>query len=431
MTLSDLAGGWTVGGSTSEPLLSGPRAALRVDATVRRWIEGRGDPDNPLFAETLERVLARTGAFGADEVDRSEPPRPLAPATGPAVSIVIPNVNAAPLLEECLASIAEQTYAPIEVIVVDGGSTDASLETADAYGARIVALPPGTNFSEACNAGAESAAGEQILLLNNDTRLAEDAVAQMARLADTDVAAVCAMTRRADLPGVVESLGNVYGHGGFGAGRFAGFVDLGQFAREPELFSAAFTAVLISRRAWEDVGPLDPAYGFYYEDVDWSMRARIDRWRILPAPHALVWHEGSASTARAPSRVKLTHVTRNRLVMTQKVLRARTAQSFLRAFVKEDVKSVIRSVRRGDIEQLGIVAESWAGAAVRIPPVRRARRRLGGHHNLDMHLLFANQNGPALMSGSYPLIDAAAIRGYYMRALVDADAFSGAASAGP
>lgn len=431
MTLPDLAEGWTIGGSADAPLLSGPRGGVRVDATVRRWIEREGDPDNPLFAETLERVLVRTGAFGADERERSEPPRPLPPATGPAVSIVIPNVNAAPLLKECLASIAEQTYAPIEVIVVDGGSADASLETADGYGARIVALPPGTNFSEACNAGAVSAAGEQILLLNNDTRLAEDAVAQMALLTDTDVAAVCAMTRRADLPGVVESLGNVYGHGGFGAGRFAGFVDLGQFAREPELFSAAFTAVLISRRAWEAVGPLDPVYGFYYEDVDWSMRARIDRWRILPAPHALVWHEGSASTARAPSRVKLTHVTRNRLVMTQKVLRARTAQSFLRAFVKEDVKSVIRSVRRGDGEQLRIVADSWAGAAVRIPHVLGERRRLAAHHNLDMRLLFANQNGPALMSGAYPLIDAPAIRGYYMRALLDADAFSGAGSAGP
>jgi GT2 family glycosyltransferase len=431
LSLPPLADGWTIEGSAEAPLLSGPQGALRIDASVRRYLEDAGDPDNPLFETTVGRVLARTGAFGTDRLDASEPPRPDAPAVGPAVSIVIPNLNAERLLEACLRSVAEQSYAPIEVIVVDGGSTDGSRDLADGYGARVLDLPAGANFSEACNAGAALASGEHILLLNNDTRLAGDAVAQMARLVGDDVAAVCAMTRRADLPGIVESLGNVYGHGGFGAGRFAGFADLGQFADEPELFSAAFTAVLIARRAWEDVGPLDPVYGFYYEDVDWSMRARIDRWRILPAPHALVWHEGSASTAQAPTRVKLTHVTRNRLVMTQKVLRARTAQSFLRAFVKEDVKSVLRAVRHGHVDQIRVVAESWAGAAARIPHVLSERRRLATRHNLDMRLLFANQNGPALMSGGFPLVDRAAIRGYYMLALLDAEALSAEGSAGP
>ncbi len=372
-------------------------------------------------------MLARTGALGSEALEASEPSRPATPGEGPLVSIVIPNVDGVSMLEPCLASIAAQGYRRLETLVVDGGSTDTSVAVAGERGAHVLNLPRGTDFSSACNAGVDATSGDHVLLLNNDTRLAPDAVAQLVRLADRDVAAVCAMTRRADLPGIVESLGNVYGHGGFGAGRFAGFADLGQFAAEPELFSAAFTAVLISRRAWHAIGPLDPIYGFYYEDVDWSMRARIAQWRILPAPHALVWHEGSASTTKAPSRVKLTYVTRNRLVMTQKVLRARTAQSFLRAFVKEDLKSTVRAVQHRDAERLRVVAHAWAGAAARIPHVLGERLRLADHHRVDMGRLFANQNGPALMSGEYPLVDAPALRGYYMKALSNLGLLSGGA----
>ena len=424
MTAAGLATGWHVKQDAHGPLLAGPRGAARIDATVVRALEDSDGGDNPIFLRTLELVLARVGALGPHALEETEPPRPTARDRGPSVSVVIPNVDAADLLAACLASLASQQYSPLEVVVVDGGSTDDAVARARSAGARVLSVPRGTNFSEACNSGFAAATGEYVLLLNNDTRLAPDAVAQLMRVVRDDVAAVCAMTRRADLPGIIESLGNVYGHGGFGAGRFAGFADLGQLAEEPELFSAAFTAVLITRRAWDHVGPLDPTYGFYYEDVDWSMRARSAGWKILPAPHALVWHEGSASTSRAPSRVKLTFVTRNRLVMTQKVLPWRTSASFLRAFVKEDVKSVLRSLRHGDGEQVGVVAKAWLGAGVRVPHVLSERRRLAPFQRLDALGLFTYQNGPALMSDEYPVIDAAAIRGFYQETALDAGLIS-------
>ena len=119
---------------------------------------------------------------------------------------------------------------------------------------------------------------------------------------------------------------------GFGAPRHAGFVDFGQFARDGELFSASFTAVLIPRRAWDVVGPLDERYGYYYEDVDWSLRARMGGLYVLPAPHALVYHEGSASIGTRPSAYKLRLVTRNRVLWAGKVLRMRNSIGFARRY---------------------------------------------------------------------------------------------------
>ena len=49
------------------------------------------------------------------------------------VSVIVPLYNAAPYIEECLQSVIDSTYEPIEVVVVDDGSTDESLRVAQAF----------------------------------------------------------------------------------------------------------------------------------------------------------------------------------------------------------------------------------------------------------------------------------------------------------
>ncbi len=84
------------------------------------------------------------------------------------LSVVIPALNAAETLADCLESVAEAD----EIVVVDGGSTDETVRIAEARGARLVRSARGRGVQLA--AGAEAAHGDWLLFLHADTRLGPD-----------------------------------------------------------------------------------------------------------------------------------------------------------------------------------------------------------------------------------------------------------------
>lgn len=97
------------------------------------------------------------------------------------ISIVIPALNEARALPATLAAVARQAP-PFEVIVVDGGSRDATVTIAARQGGvQVVAAPRGR--ASQMNAGAQRARGEWLLFLHADTLLAPDALARIRALA--------------------------------------------------------------------------------------------------------------------------------------------------------------------------------------------------------------------------------------------------------
>ena len=82
------------------------------------------------------------------------------------ISVVIPTLDAAASLGPCLASIGEAD----EIVIADGGSTDATASVAERLGARLVRSPRGRGVQLA--AGAAAAKGSWLLFLHADTRLA-------------------------------------------------------------------------------------------------------------------------------------------------------------------------------------------------------------------------------------------------------------------
>ena len=83
------------------------------------------------------------------------------------ISIIIPAVNEARVIEKTLAS--TQTGTNVEVIVADGGSQDNTVAIASAYGAKVLSVPKGR--AKQMNLGATAATGEILLFLHADTRL--------------------------------------------------------------------------------------------------------------------------------------------------------------------------------------------------------------------------------------------------------------------
>lgn len=86
-----------------------------------------------------------------------------------AVSVVIPARNAAKFLAEAVASVRAQTHPVAEIVVVDDGSTDATVAVAQALGreVRVISQPP-AGAAQARNRGAEAATGEWLAFLDAD-----------------------------------------------------------------------------------------------------------------------------------------------------------------------------------------------------------------------------------------------------------------------
>ncbi len=106
----------------------------------------------------------------------------------PAISIVIPNYNYGRFLAEAVNSALDQTLPPYEVIVVDDGSTDNSLEILNAYGDKIkIIQQKNQGVGIARNAGAELASGDYLAFLDADDYWAPEKLAkQVAKFAENN-----------------------------------------------------------------------------------------------------------------------------------------------------------------------------------------------------------------------------------------------------
>lgn len=116
---------------------------------------------------------------------------PALPSGFPSVSVVIPCLNDAEALRGCLASLAEQSVQPAEIVVVDNNSTDNSAQVAAEFGARVV-FEPRPGIPAAAAAGYDAAASDIIARCDADCILPPDWIKQLAEhfAADPGLAAV-------------------------------------------------------------------------------------------------------------------------------------------------------------------------------------------------------------------------------------------------
>ncbi|MBT0995558.1 glycosyltransferase family 2 protein [Cellulomonas sp. DKR-3] len=149
----------------------------------------------------------------------------MTPRALPTVSVVVPALDDAPALARCLQALAGQTVAPLEVVVVDNGSSDATAAVARAAGARVVDEPR-RGIPAAAAAGYDAAVGDVIGRLDADSVPAPDWVERVATTfaRDPRCAAVTGTGRFVDLPAVVGPaamtvyLGAYYVLGGLAVG---------------------------------------------------------------------------------------------------------------------------------------------------------------------------------------------------------------------
>jgi glycosyltransferase involved in cell wall biosynthesis len=212
--------------------------------------------------------------------------------TLPLVSIVTPSFNQARFLEAAIRSILEQDYPRIEYIIVDGGSTDGSLEIIRKYQSRLAywVSEPDQGQTDAINKGFARAQGEILAWLNSDDTYEPGALGE-----------AVAFLQAHPQVGLVYGDANFIDSDGHKIGRFpaaqtdyrrlrSGYVHIPQQA-------AFFRAGL-----WRQVGPLDPSFYFAMDYDLWVRLALLSQVHYLPRTWANFRLHGDSKTVAADDR---------------------------------------------------------------------------------------------------------------------------------
>jgi GT2 family glycosyltransferase len=234
--------------------------------------------------------------------------------------VIIPNWNGARWLPGCLESLAGQTLQPAEIIVVDNGSTDGSLELLrERYPAvRVIELGRNTGFAFAANRGIEAAGGDQVALINTDVELEPAWLGRMTRALESDLAAASVASKMMDLRerDRFYDAGDILRRDGACEQRGRFRHDDGRYDEPGSVFAACAGAALYRRSAVLSLGGFDERFFAYLEDVDLGLRLRLAGWTCVYEP-AVAYHASEGSSG-ALSRPMQTLVERNTLLLVAK-----------------------------------------------------------------------------------------------------------------
>lgn len=223
------------------------------------------------------------------------------------VSIVIPNYNGKHFLEACLTAVFRQTIKDLEVIVVDNGSTDGSLEYLAAFPqVRILSLDRNYGFCRAVNEGIKAADSDYVILLNNDTEAEENfaeallkAIKSDERLFSCSSKMICFHDRER-----MDDAGDYYCALGWAFGRGKGG-EISRYDRSARIFASCAGAAIYRKKVLEELGYFDEKHFAYLEDIDIGYRARIHGYENRYIPEAVVYHVGSGFSGSAHNAFKV------------------------------------------------------------------------------------------------------------------------------
>jgi len=256
------------------------------------------------------------------------------PVSQPDVSVVIVSYETRDLTLAAVASVlADRGHDGYEVIVIDNASTDGSAAAvAERYpGVSLIANDENRGFGAAANQGMVVSRGRYVLLLNPDTEVRDDAIAETLAYAEdhADAGVVGCRVFLADgrqqstvyrVLRLREVLVNLFvpnklmrRSSVLGRSRYVG-LDL-DLVQHVEVIAGCF--MLVRRDVIERVGVFDEAFFMYGEEEEWCHRIRDAGWRLHYFPGASVLHHGGASAKQFPAAMARA-MTRSRLLVLQK-----------------------------------------------------------------------------------------------------------------
>ena len=141
----------------------------------------------------------------------------------PLISAVVLNWNGCHVLDNCLRSLYNQTYRPLEIIVVDNASTDGSVDflREKFHSVHLIRNDKNLGFGAGNNIGIRASQGRYIMMLNNDTRLDPNCVEELKRSIEKDerFGACASKILLESRPDIIDGVGIVVCPDGLSFGR--------------------------------------------------------------------------------------------------------------------------------------------------------------------------------------------------------------------
>ncbi len=216
------------------------------------------------------------------------------------VSVIIPNWNGKKFLKGCLDSLLASNYPQVEVVIVDNGSKDGSVEFLEENypQVRLVKFPVNTGFAPAVNAGIRACDGEYVALLNNDTVVDEKWISEMIRVLKEhpEIGSTGCKMLAYDDHALLDGAGDGYRRGGLPGRIGHREKDFGQFNEQRYILGPCGGAAVYRRSMLDDIGLFDDDYFAYLEDVDIGLRAQSAGYKCLYVPSAIMYHLGCGTT---------------------------------------------------------------------------------------------------------------------------------------
>lgn len=269
------------------------------------------------------------------------------------IAVVVVTHNAERYLDDCFGSLAaaDRHGLDVDVIVVDNASSDATAARLrrDHPAIRLLANKKNLGFAGGNNAGIRTALDEgadYVYLLNHDTEVALDFLAEAVKVAEADekIAAVQSLLLLHPAKDLINSAGNAIHFLGFGYCRdyrrpAAGWRHTGI----REIAYASGAAVLYRASALRQAGLFDEELFLYHEDLDLGWRLRLAGFSNVLAPHSVVYHKYEFSRSIA----KYYYMERNRYIVLFKNLRLWTLALLLPWLLLSEAALFLAALRTG------------------------------------------------------------------------------------
>ena len=289
--------------------------------------------------------------------------------------VVIPTYQGREEILACLASLHRSDCPPRRVVVVDNASTDGTADEVVRCHPEVEVLRQGRNlgFGGGCNEGIERAlagGADYILLLNQDTRVAPDAIRRLVSFMENRPAAALVGPRTRSLHPLPDGRPRL-----LYAGSWRTLLPLrqrvpgierpdGEEEGEPRRVDYVWGhAMMLRARALHQVGPFDPRFFMYFEDLDLCRRMAAAGGEIWCLPGALVWHDAVDGARALHSEYWRWAHKVDSVYLFHRKYKARLAAVTLSALTL--LAEVGQLARQGKWRACGHLLRAWLGGAFR------------------------------------------------------------------